>query len=268
MNNSTRLLAALTLASFPLHSANASLKDHSAVRQPGEHASERLLDLYFAISDEHHEPDSTAAGQAVPFEQLNLAQVPILASKPQIDALFRAARDRRDWEWDDMRGFARRISWLYPQDGCYLRSRLMTDLWSSNAGVLPAQAFVFGDMKVSTPYGETIWWYHVAPVFSDGTQVYVLDASMDPERPMTLREWAGKTTSDRVKEATFAICAAYANWPESECSQTMPISGDGSESLPELTQEFLANEWRHLTSIGKDPAKLLGDQPPWNHSAQ
>src|SRR4051812_39981793 len=43
----------------------------------------------------------------------------------ELQKLFERIRDERVWYWSEMEKFPRRIPWLYPADGCFLRADLM-----------------------------------------------------------------------------------------------------------------------------------------------
>ena len=158
--------------------------------------------------------------------------------------------------------FKRRLTWLYPQDGCYARAGAGIKHLIDGGVPGPKKIFAFGDLETKTPYskrGKVSWWYHVAPVVDVEGRRYVLDPSVEAGHPLTIQEWVTAIAdSDDVKFVKVAICEAGAYWPKSKCANT--VVGTTGESG---VKEYLSAEWDNLVKLGMDPEALLGDAPPW-----
>jgi hypothetical protein len=197
-----------------------------------------------------------------PIEELDLNQVPALASLAQLQQLFERVRDQRDWRWGAKPDFARRIPWLFIDDGCYLRAELIVEKFREWSAPIPMQVMVFGDLHGANAYSTATWWYHVAPVFRVEGVAYVLDPSIQPRAPMTLSAWVLSMVPD-LQSAKGAICAPDVVDPEQDCAATSAFWEVGYEA--QQTQFFLEQEWTALQTYlgGAEPTEILGDAPPW-----
>lgn len=161
----------------------------------------------------------------------------------------------------DSNGELRRLTWMYPDDGCWARAALaMRNLFQVYAP-LPSKVFAFGNLKVQTdnsPQGAVFWWYHVAPIVQVKGEKYVLDPSIEPSRPLPLSEWVGRMGSpDKIK---VSICSSGTYSPSDRCDKT----SDGLETRAEHASIFyLREEERRLIRLQRDTATELGDNPPW-----
>ncbi|MCM2322843.1 MAG: protein-glutamine glutaminase family protein [Oligoflexia bacterium] len=192
---------------------------------------------------------------------LELTRLPEVGPPERLKELFLRVRDARDWRWREMEQFPRRLSWLYPADGCFLRASFMAQRLRDWRYPAPAQLFAFGELSFSTPYETVHWWYHVAPIYLSDGQPYVVDPAVDFREPLPLSRWIRKLGSE-AESMTFAICGAGAVSPEDDCSQ-LRSSWNPRERYDTL-QLYLAEEWYALeTLLGEPPERVLGEGPPW-----
>jgi hypothetical protein len=159
--------------------------------------------------------------------------------------------------------FARRPSFLYPDDGCFARAEMMALRVAQAGYARPGKVFVFGDLNVVTanaPSGSVSWWYHVAPAVRVGQSVQILDPSIEPMRPIPLGEWIGRQTT--IAEAMVSACGPYAYSPSDRCAADPP--DDPGAAAMESQDTYLDAEWSRQTELGRDPEQILGDHPPWS----
>lgn len=242
---------------------------HFAQAQAVIHQEPSARHYYLTDSDENStessERDNTSVqSTATPLDYFDLSYVPEWDISVMQRA-FEEARDRRFLYTSDRPDFARRITWLYPDDGCYARATLMSSNLEQMGLTRPAKIFIFGTwatLRVRTPYSPTgtAWWgFHVAPIVKAAGQYYVLDPSVEPKRPLLLIEWFHKLT--RVPEKLkAAVCTAYSYGPTDPCNS---VRQDVDSSALAHEQSLLRLEWERLKSLGMDPEKQLGDFPPW-----
>ncbi len=191
--------------------------------------------------------------------EIKLDKIPQWKDYAEIEKTFRLIRDLRFIE--ETPDNLRRSTWLYPDDGCYARAALMSknieDLHQFEA---PYKIFVFGNLTVHTKNalsGSVSWWFHVAPIVSDGKDVYVLDPAINPQKPLKLYAWLQKM--GQPSDMTVSICEGGSYEPYSECKGATP---DYSMALDEQ-KNFLDSERYRLEDLGRDSTKELGDFPPW-----
>ncbi|MGC4069359.1 MAG: protein-glutamine glutaminase family protein [Polyangiaceae bacterium] len=196
----------------------------------------------------------------------NFANVPVW-SDADIWAQFRSTRDKRFIP--DSSGFVRRPSWLYPNDGCWIRAELAATVAAEAGKPKPYKLFSFGNLVVSTPNAKppattVSWGWHVVPIVKSASsgQVYVLDAAIDASQPLTWQAWLLRQvpTLNDVR-VTIADSAAYGPWS----------SVQGGTATPKATamsdlQTYLNLEWnRQQVDLGRDAVSLLGFFPPWGN---
>jgi hypothetical protein len=189
--------------------------------------------------------------------------IPSRISERKMLELFTYIRDRR--EFVDQTDFKRRITWLYPDDGCYVRSALMQALVAERTGETWNQIFLFGNLEFKTefsPTGSVTWWYHVAPIVRTAKGIYVLDPAVDFGKPLLLKSWLSFVNGN--SNSMVAICNASAYSPDSYCTEEPTSHGD--EALREEQDVFFDYEWNRLQSLGLKPEEFLGEQPPWQKS--
>lgn len=205
---------------------------------------------------------STPLGSAKLYKPENLSKGVGWISVEEMQARFEQIRDARFLTMNDDPDFPRRISWLYPKDGCFARAALFNRNAFRMFIPIPNKIFAFGNLRVKTnnsPRGVVGWWYHVAPMVQVGETRYVLDPAIEPERPLSVEEWLTRMGNPaRIK---VAICGSGTYSPSDNCNK----ESDGMELRAERTQKhYLALEERELRRMGRDPEMELGENPPWS----
>lgn len=195
------------------------------------------------------------------FENAAWDRVPAIA-KEDLQTSFEAAREEKAHTDENAR--PRRATWLYPDDGCFVRATVAADVIRKKLAVKPAKIFAFDNLTVKTQNslaGEVSWWYHVAAlmkVTEAGVDTfYVYDPAIQSKAPMKVRDWLQAMDSPN---AEVAVCSGDAYDPDSDCA-----SGDAN-SFGRAQSEaswFLPSEWDRLEDLGRDPKRELGDFPPW-----
>ena len=187
--------------------------------------------------------------------------------------IFKYIRDVRFLEDPSFPQFLRRISWLYPDDGCFVRADLAAKKISTDRQMTLGKVFVFGDLWVksnNTPEGSTTWWYHVALTYQDQGHFYVLDPAVEPTRILEIKEWqrllnydgTKYLNDDEISQKTirYAFCTTGAYQPFHTC-----VGAPGVELDKAVTDEldYLDLERTRLKDLNRNPDEELGDSPPW-----
>lgn len=190
---------------------------------------------------------------------------------------FEKIRNLRYFDDEEYRGFLRRISWLYPDDGCWTRaSAVIRDLFGPFNNLIsnyprPSKLFAFGNLCAVTPNspdGKVTWWYHTAPIVRDAqtNQTFVLDPSVNPYEPLPVEKWmkevssqSGPCSSSHGQVDTFNICNGYGTGPQDVCHENYLTE---AESMLEQSS-YRHEERARQKELGRDANKVLGDQPPW-----
>ncbi len=179
--------------------------------------------------------------------------------------MFRLIRDARVFRDPERRYFPRRIGWLYPVDGCYLRAASGVEVLRTLGprARSAAKVFLFGDLRFKTDYaprGTAFWSYHVALIVRVGEDAYVLDPAIDWSGPLTLAEWIAKQ-SERPAATRIALCGGATYKPSDRCETQRARRADPRLEADEL--RYLTLEWQNLADLGGTPAIELGLAPPW-----
>ncbi len=206
--------------------------------------------------------EGSASASKKPFAELSFDSV---VTSPDVTELFTNLRDEQFLLAKSKPDFFRRLSWLYPQDGCWIRAALMKQLsikWKQGA---PHKLFIFGNLKVNTanaPGGSVSWWYHVVPlVRDDAGQPMVLDPAINSAKPLPIKEWI-LTQVPELEKAEYSLCSPETYNPSSQCLE--PAANE-DKLAPSEIETYLESEWQNLTELGRDPEKELGDLPPWGN---
>lgn len=229
----------------------------SAIRQPGRSYTE-----YIRPTPRASESWKKAIDVAVKYRGASLRKVTEWESVEVMNERFKRIRDLRFLRERDRPDFLRRISWLYPDDGCYARSQLSNLNFADWEIPVPDKVFAFGDLAVDTPnspHGSVSWWYHVAPIVQVQGVKYVLDPAIEPTRPLTLDEWLERQNSE-PGEVKVSICRSGTYSPYSVCSRR--IMETQTSALRDQIR-LLGYEWERLEELGRDPERELGHEPPW-----
>jgi len=235
----------------------------SAIRLPGEsydqaHNRAVINSDLLRISDTQ---DDTPSDVQMTLDKIDFRQVPELPSMDELWKEFRFIRDTRFIQ-DPTINFPRRLTWLYPDDGCYARAEMATQFTLQRGLPAPKKFFVFGNLTAQTPNapgGEVGWWYHVAPIYRVKSAVYILDPAINPKQPLLVKDWIHAITASE-SQPHFALCSSATYDPDSSCSATAPNPQAKSLSDQEY---FMRPEWDRLVELGRDPRKELGTNPPW-----
>lgn len=202
----------------------------------------------------------SATGAASSFEELNDLSLTEWASYEVMLERFEEIRDERFINPEDE--FPRRISWMYPDDGCYVRAGMFIKRAREKGYEAPERVYVFGDLLVETEntfLGTVTWWYHTAAVVKVEDQVYVLDPSVEPNYPLTIENWILKQ-AESLSSVELSYCRADTYSPANSCTNPRP----GASSTVDLDQDyFLEREWYRQLTLKRDPLEVLGDKAPW-----
>ncbi len=206
----------------------------------------------------------SAVKLATDYDKFTAPEITPWENSHEVMEAFTTARDLRFIDWTYLsQDFPRRSTWLYPDDGCYLRAELITKNLEDRGYENLYKVFAFGNLKVNTnnhPRGYVSWWYHVVPIIAHGDDYLVFDPAINPEAPMTLRSWL--STMDRnVANIEVAICDAHAVGPYDSCQN--PNEEDTDDIIYQQSR-LLHTEWRRVQSLNRDPYQELGDNPPWS----
>lgn len=209
----------------------------------------------------------TAFDSKVPGAQLLDTYVPSVKSELELVKFFEHARGTRYLK-DPAPGletFLRRIPWLFPDDGCFLRASLVSKLLFKDFGQATGRAFVFGDLWVDSPQSpqRIHWWYHTAATLKFENTTYVLDVAIDSKRALPLREWVEKQNVV-FASAEISLCDADTYFPNQLCKN----SGPDEDMSPDHTQQYLNAERTRQQSLHstENPSvvdNILGESPPW-----
>lgn len=249
------ILSVLVLVSL---SANAGI---SSVRNLNEDWMSAAAKNLGAVSNPMA-VGATAYSAAKPYFDVDWSEMDQVSELTSIETAFYYVRDLRYLKNRAGDPFLRRITWLYPDDGCYARAGLMKA--ELDQVQLPTKRiFIYGDLEVMTenhPAGKVGWWYHTAPIMktADG-QIYVLDAAVEPSQPLKVEDWILRQVPT-LDLANISICEGGAYGPGSSCSATADMGGMAKSDISQI----LDLEWSRQTSLRRDPTQVLGDQPPWS----
>jgi hypothetical protein len=206
------------------------------------------------------------------FEAATWSRVPAMSAS-DLEASFGMVREEKFFTDEAAR--KRRATWLYPDDGCFVRATVADELIAKllqAAAVPTAKIFAFGNLQVQTansPSGAVEWWYHVAAISkvsvatSDGTQdeYFVFDPAINPKAPMPVKAWLSTMGDPNIE---IAICAGGAYDPSSRCEDNDPsVRQFAIERAYGEAQQFLPAEWERLEQLARDPHLELGSNPPW-----
>ncbi len=254
-----RLILPIIIFGFSL----AEARGLSPLRQVGEsfidariRASAKSIETLYSFSQ-----SATPLAFAGPLEDLKTDQIPEVSAARDLEREFKYVRDTRFIQ-SQRPNFPRRITWLFPDDGCYARAEVAAIKLAEHPFLAPKKIFAFGDLSVQTPNspsGSVTWWYHVAVAYRSGPSVFVFDPALEPRHPLTLEEWNQRLGGTQA-QITYAICAARTFDPDADCEQPTVTSDPDVE---EEQKGYFKVEWVRVQKLNRDPEKELGDKPPW-----
>jgi hypothetical protein len=217
------------------------------------HSAHRLNEIFGA---KNTTPSAMDARQS--WSSVNWGKVPSMTAD---DLALRFAQIRDEKILTDGQARARRLTWLYPDDGCYARAEMAVNrLESLGSPVIPVKIFAFGNLTVktnNTPSGWVSWWYHVAPIVKVDAEYYVIDPAIEPNAPLRVQDWYTRMGGGQIQ---LSICNSHTYDPEGSCENASQSQQDQANSDERY---FLGLEWDRVLSLGRDPNKELGDEPPW-----
>ena len=243
-----------------LTAGDDSSRSVGASRGADESASDAANRVLGAKADSLDSVNSVYAHR-VALDSIDTSAVPVFTSD-QLVAGFQLARDTRLMTTGDRPDFPRRPSFLFPDDGCFVRAETMAYELDGNGYPRPAKVFSFGPLSVKTtnaPSGSVSWWYHVAPIVKVNDQIYVLDPSIEPSAAITLSDWVSRQAS--LTDATVSVCNEYAYTPDSDCTAAKPVDAQAAAMAGQ--GNYLASEWDRQVALSRDPMQVLGNAPPW-----
>jgi hypothetical protein len=237
----------------------------SAYRPPEESfaaAANRWADVYSSAT---RDPRSVFNQSRPYIRVLDTSSIPVWSKGlDTLQEAFEFARDARVYYDPLLPEFPRRTTWLYPQDGCFIRAEHVANTFQKAGHVLPAKVFAFGRLQLKTPFargGSASWWYHVAAAVQVDGKAYVLDPSVEPSGPIQLDEWLKRFAPKDARTLRVSFCDHNAYGPQSRC--TGGPERDERRSL-ETQSYYLPLEWETVNSLGYKPLDILGDLPPWH----
>lgn len=209
----------------------------------------------------------SALDSKVDYDKVDLNQIPeFQKNSDEILQIFQDIRNIRFLDDPDKAHFPRRISWLYPMDGCFARAEWVAHLLKkTDPTVQFSRVFIFGDLEVKTKNsstGSVSWWYHVAVMIKHQGKAYVIDPSLEVTRPLELAEWVGLQVSNPSTDAELAICSSGSYGPSSDCAASENNMLSDEDAAEEISG-YLSAERRNLKKLGRDPQVELGGNPPW-----
>lgn len=206
----------------------------------------------------------TPRAQAVPFAR-GYDRAAVTAWPGNFEELateFAEARDSKNYTDRDHRDFARRATWLYPYDGCASRGAHMARQLRARGLPRPTKLFAFGNLRTKTAFqrgGTVFWWYHTAPAYRLGETTWVLDPSVEAKSPIRLEDWLGRMSA-RPEAIKLAVCDGNSFNAQSICRGG---AEDQDREHEANIRGYLPLEWKNVETLGYDPKRLLGEEPPW-----
>lgn len=250
--------------------SNASAKGLSARRQPNEsYSSARNRSYFFKnfrfstgnLPEDIGKTGLSAEDAKKPLNEIDIESIVDVGSFADLENEFKYIRDNRFITTEDPK-FPRRITWLYPDDGCYARAETAKHELQNHHFANPNKIFVFGDLYASTqnsPTGSISWWYHVALVYRVGSEAYVFDPALEAHHPLKLKDW-NKLIGGEDTTLLYSICAADSYDPSADCIHPIEEPSDYTLSIQ---KGFLESEWYRLIELNRNPTEELGNNPPW-----
>ncbi|MEZ4742445.1 MAG: protein-glutamine glutaminase family protein [Bdellovibrionota bacterium] len=201
---------------------------------------------------------------ARPIADLDFSNMEDFGSIEELQTAFEQVRDYRFLTTEKEPGFLRRISWLYPDDGCFVRSDLAIHKLAGWGYSNFKKLYIFGELSAQTtnaPSGVVYWWFHIVPVASIDGEIFALDQAIDSSGPLTLDEWLNLISSNQAN-LKGSLCSASSYIPYSHCNS---LVASNVERAIDEQKIFLDLEKDRLLSLDRNPAQELGDQPPWTN---
>jgi hypothetical protein len=206
----------------------------------------------------------SAEDSGTQFEKVNWMLAPDLQTMSVLNTAFTYVRNTKFLEdpVNTAKVGKRRLTWLYPDDGCFARAELARRLLVRSSGAIPVKKiFIFGSLQAATDNsasGKVTWWYHVAPIVRVGSSLFVIDPALHIKSPLPILDWVMMQTKS-LSNVRLALCSGSTYGPDSDCNATaMDFT-----TVVDDQKSFLPMEWSRQKFLGRDPVKVLGDSPPW-----
>jgi hypothetical protein len=199
---------------------------------------------------------------------------------------FVATRDERYMYATDHPYFRRRISWLYPDDGCFARAEQVVGRVSDAGKPKPYKLWAFGPLRVYTPNhpdGVVGWGWHVVPLVKNSDdEPIVLDAAISPCKPLPWRTWLATMVDDMSAydddNGWNGVSVSDSNaYMTGDLAFNDPDGLNGTHRATSLSDEqtnYLLDhyfdevrEWGRQLELHREPTVVLGLTPPWSGSA-
>ena len=238
---------------------------------------ERLMTADASIVDS----GGPVASNAVLMSNVDFTGVPQWTDE-QIMAQFTATRDLR-YMYDGgvpVPDEERRISWLYPDDGCFARAEQVVGLVDDAGLEKPYKLWAF-DLRWSLrlhvdtdndPDGYVDWNWHVVPLVKNSAgEPVVLDAALSPCEPLPWQDWLALMVDDVNKfdddseDFKVAVSDYNAYLPNDDVLDNVPGHAvHRPESLDDEELYYLGAEWyRQVTELSRNADEMFGDNPVW-----
>lgn len=271
-------------------SARASDEDYKANLE----MKRKLYEKFYEV-----ESKGSAYDLSLPIEEADYSSVQELTSIEELHQMFLIARDTKFLQQATYDGLEvqpdpsiepRRISWLYPHDGCYARAGMAAIYIDRNFSIRLSKVFVYGNLSAYSDYEEdhvATWNYHVALGARVEDKVYIIDPALNFDEAIPIEDWYELITYDSPEEIsnlTVSVCDTNTYGPYQSCHHPFApvVSGppgmqtvefmnnsDAKEDEEGVNIEgYLYREWDNLTLLGYNPNELLGDNPPWLDSSE
>ncbi len=247
------LLLAVTGVAWGIPASRVQGEDWTIVRD--RYLPQGLFDTQNTEAWEEY--SRSASSVAKPLEGIDFSSVPDVGNRENVNAIFRYFRDTRFINNANSPKRQRRLSWYYPDDGCYVRAQLMVNFGEMRNWPAPKKVFAFGNLATRTqnhPRGMVFWWYHVAPVYRTGEVVWVIDPAVDFQKPLTIKQWRNAISAQGSGAKKFALCSGQTYGPSQNCSRPGRVNHN---SVINSQKSFHAYEWNRVQDLGWDPFKVL-----------
>jgi hypothetical protein len=206
---------------------------------------------------------------------LNFTNVPTW-SDADIKAQFAAIRDKRYIpDSFDPSPNPRRITWMFPNDGCFDRAEQFNVQVAAAGKTRPAKLFAFSEAPLlhavtdNTDTGYVEWKFHVVPVVKNSAgQPIVFDPALDPCRPLPYKDWLLLMVSNLSVFDDYAAGSGVTVASTWAYNGDSPVTGEAPHSREEWSfnsETFLVTEeWLRQSQLGRNPDVVLGPTPPWS----
>lgn len=132
--------------------ANVFADPESAARE--DQVDYHVYESNYRRSRNEKEIFLTPIGQARYLRSTSLPKATPWKSSLVLKQRFEQLRDQQFLTSSSSPGMLRRISWLYPDDGCFARAAMVSRNAFRLFVPIPDKIFVFGNLRVKTPFSK------------------------------------------------------------------------------------------------------------------